>query len=120
MDGIRYIVMKLVKAALSTKTIQEAYLTVGLNDNMLFDIYGNIIDALYKLTGEDTETLESSVTYLAITAPLLTEERRAEMLMAEYRKNHPEQPRPNTIEPDKMRNMVKQNGGYMTPEGDWS
>ena len=123
MDRMKDALLRLVKAGLSTKKMQEAYLTVGLDDNRLFEIYGNILDAVYDLIGEHTNTFEESVTHLAMTAPILTDDRRAELLMIEYRKNHPDQPFPLTMEPEEARQLFKENGGYLlreTPEGDWS
>ena len=114
--------LRLVKAGLATKKLQEAYVTVGLDDNTLFDIYVNILDAIYGLIGEHTNTFEESVTYIVMTAPILSDERRATMLEAEYRKNHPEQPKPNVCTTAELFKMFNENGGYLreTPEGDWS
>ena len=125
MNSVKDALLRLVRAGLSTKKMQEAYLTVGLDDNMLFVIYGNILDAIYALVGEHTETFEESVTHLVMTAPLLTDERRVEMLMAEHKKHFgvSAQPAPYITEPEEMKRMFQENGGYLlreTPEGDWS
>ena len=122
MDNVRDALLRMVRAARDSKRLQEAFLDVGLKDNMIFNIYGNIAESIYKLIGEHTESIEESVTSLVLTTPLLTEDRRVEMLMAEYKKNNPVQPSPNTIDHDEMKKMYKQNGGYLreTPEGDWS
>lgn len=118
MNEIRDALLRLVNAGLATKDMQEAYLKVRLDDNKLFDIYGSILDAIYKLIGEHTETFEESVTFLTMTAPMLTHERRAEMLYSEYKKNH-SMPKPDTMSSDGMKELYERNGGYMTPEGDW-
>ena len=120
MNNVKDALLRLVHAGLETKKMQEAYLTVGLDDNKLFDVYGSILDAIYNIVGEHTETFEESVTYISMTAPILTEERRWKMLVAEYAKRNPEQPQPYTFERKDMKELHEKNGGYMTPEGDWS
>ena len=125
MDRIKDALLRLVKAGRTAKTMQEAFVTVGLKDNALFDIYGNILDAIYAIVGERTETFEESVTHLAMTAPILTDERRMELLYSEYKKNYgiASQPAPYITEPREMKELFEKNGGYLlreTPEGDWS
>lgn len=121
MNEIRNVLSRMLSAGRKIKRMQEAYLDVGLNDTMLHDAYGDICDAVYHLIGEDTEEFIGSVTCLAMETPLLTEERRVEMLYAQYVRSHPVQPNPNTIEPNEFREMARKNG-YLreTPEGDWS
>lgn len=119
MDEIRDALLRLVKAGRRIKRLQEAYLDVGLKDTPLLDSYGDICDAIYSLIGERTEEYKDCVTDIVMTAPFLTEERRVEMLMAEYRKNHGTMPRPNIMTPEDMKDMTRKNGGYSTPEGDW-
>ena len=119
MDEMKDVFLRLVKAGLETKKLQEAYANAGIDDNMLMDVYGNILEAIYALLGEHTEEFADSVTHIVMTAPILSDERRAKMLYAEFKKNNC-QPSPNVIEPAEMRKMFKANGGFMTPEGDWS
>lgn len=120
MDGIKDALLRMVRAGIKTKNMQEAYLKVGLEDNALFDIYGDILDGIYCILGEKRNTFDQSVTFTAMSAPYLTDERRTEILYAEYMKNHPDQPRPLTAERVDVREMYNRAGGYMTPEGDWS
>lgn len=119
MEEIRDALLRMVQAAMATKRLQETYLKNGLDDNPLFQIYGDVADAIYILIGEYTDTFEESTTHLALTVPALDDEHRVRVLMAEYKRNHPEQPRPCFIDTLKMRESVKQNGGYVAPEGDW-
>ena len=123
MDEIKNALLRMVTSAIATKKMADAYLTVGLDDNTLHKIYGDICDAIYYLIGERMEDFSKSVTCLAVTAPFLTDERRAELLWSEYVRNHPfvhvDQPKPLTITREQMRHMTELNGGYMTPEGDW-
>lgn len=125
MNEIRDALLRMVKTAMFLKKMAEAYTTLGLDDNPHHEAFGDLVDAIYYIVGEHTEEFEKSVTWLAVTAPILTEERRAELLMSEYRKNHPEgetQPRPITCTTAELFKMFNENGGYMheTPEGDWS
>ena len=122
MDNIRDALLRMVTTTLFLKKMAEAYTVLGLDDNPHHEAYGDMMDAIYYLIGEHTEEFDKSVTYLAINAPILTDERRTELLLSEYRMNHPEQvaqPRPNTIEPSSFLNMKKRNGGYKfnSPEG---
>lgn len=119
MDEIKDVLSRLVKAGRKIKRMQEAYVDVGLNDTMLHDAYGEICDAVYHLIGEETEKFTESVTYIAMETPLLTEERRTEMLYAQYRRTHTDQPKPSFISASEMKELYEKNGGYMTPEGDW-
>lgn len=116
MEAIKDALLRMVRAGKKINKMKDAFLDVGLNDVPLADAYGDICDAIYYIVGEHTNEYKESVTYITMAAPILSDERRTEMLMSEYRNNHPEQveqPKPNTIERDEMEQMVKQNGGYM-------
>ena len=91
MKNIKDSLLGFVEAAFELKKCSDAMDACGYPDNPFFDNYANVADAIYKLIGEHSETWESSVTYLTLSAPYLTNERRAEMLYAEYKKNFPEQ-----------------------------
>ena len=122
MEGIRSAIARFVSAGMKAKHLHEQYLHNDLNVDPPFEIWGEILSGLYDLIGEETETFEESVTHLAMTAPLLSEERRVKMLYSRYLKIHPEQPKPITFETIDVQKMYRHNGGYMyeTPEGDWS
>ena len=126
MDRIRDALLRMVKTAMFLKKMSEAYTVLGLDDNPHHKQYGDMCDAIYYLVGEEVEDFSKSVTYIAITAPFLCDERRAQLLMSEYEKNHyncpnyePKQPKPNTVSRKQIEKMVKKNGGYMAHEGDW-
>ena len=122
MDNVRSAIARLVKAGLNARKMQKQSLEVGLEDTLIFQIWGEIMDAIYALIGEHTETLENSITYVAMTAPALSDERRTEILYNVYKRHYGEEkmPRPHIMEQKDMRKMHRENGGYMTPEGDWS
>jgi hypothetical protein len=120
MKHIEDAMKRMVRAALETKKMQEHYLSVGLDDSALFEIYGLILDAIYDLLGEHTDAFEEAVTSIVMSAPLLSEERRVKMLMAEWKRNNmPPLPSPTFVPKREMNELYQKNGGYMTPEGDW-
>lgn len=83
------------------------------------EIYGDAADAIYYLIGEeDPGKFDQSFTYDVLHTTSLTEDRAVALLMNEFKKNHA-QPAPNLTTPEEMRKMCMENGGYMTPEGDW-
>lgn len=127
MNEIRDALLRMVRTALFLKKMADAYTVLGLNDNPHHEAYGDMCDAIYSLIGEHTEEFDKSVTWIAVNAPFLTEERRTELLMSEYEKNHyvcpnfePKQPKPHTFKREDTKKMVKDNGGYIAPEGDWT
>ena len=120
MREVKESLLRMVRAAMKAKKMQENYLRIGIDYQPWFEIWGDVLDAIYYLIGEHTMTFDESVTCITMNAPILSEERRAEMLYAEYEKNHPVQPRPNPITNKELRDMYRNSGGYMTPEGDWS
>ena len=126
MSGVKDALLRMVKTAMFLKKMAEAYTVLGLDSNPHHQAFGDTMDAIYYLIGEDVEDFSKSVTYTAVTAPFLCDERRAQLLMSEFEKNHPacpdfepKQPRPNTISRKEIEKMVNKHGGYMSPEGDW-
>ena len=125
MKNVKGTLSHFVRAAMKAKEMREHYARIGLDDDPPFQIWGEILDGIYVLIGEHTNEFEKSTTYITMTAPLLTEERRVEMLYGEYQKHFPDsvqQPAPHTFSRKDMRNAYKASGGYMveTPEGGWS
>lgn len=127
MTEIRDALLRMVKTAMFLKKMAEAYTTLGLDDNPHHEAYGDMCDAIYDIVGEHTEEFDKSVTWIAVNAPFLTEERRTELLMSEYEKHHcacpnyeSKQPKPHTFKREDTKKMARDNGGYMAPEGDWT
>lgn len=120
MNEVKDALFKMVKVGRKLNTMMDNYVKNGVNETPLFDVWGDVLDGIYALLGEHTETIEESVTYTAMTAPYLCIERRTEMLYAEYEKKHPAQPKPHTMESGELKHLHNKNGGYMTPEGDWT
>lgn len=118
MEHIKDALLRMVQAAMKTKRLQETYLKNGLDDSIPFQIYSEIADGISKLIGEHTENYEDSATNRALTVPAFDDEHRVLLLMIEYKKNFPQQPAPQFMDRDAMRENVKKVGGYMAPEGD--
>lgn len=121
MKNVKDALLRMVSAGRKMERLMEAYVDVGLNDTMLHEAYGEIGEAIYDLVGEHTDEFAESVTYTALTAPILSNERRTEILFAEYKKNNGLvcQPSPVITERKEMKELYKKNGGYMfdSPEG---
>ena len=112
MENIKAALQREVEAARDLLKMNKVMVACGYPSNPFWDNYATVADSIYKLIGEHTDTFEESITNLALTTPYLTIDRRVEMLMAEYRKNFPEQPKPITSENDKKSNMI----GYCPPQ----
>lgn len=127
MTEIRDALLRMIKTARFLKKMSEAYTVLGLDDNPHNEAFGDQCDAIYYLVGEHTEEFDKSVTWIAVNAPFLTDERRAELLMSAFEKNHmveshveQKQPMPHTFSRKDDKQMFRKNGGYMAPEGDWT
>lgn len=110
--------LHMVKSFRMIENMRKAYVTCGFNEDALAGVSGEMEEAIYCLTGEDLrveQSFDQSNTHLILTAPYLSHERRTEMLMAEYRKNHPDQPKPNTMSQEEFMRYFKENGGYSRP-----
>lgn len=121
MQNVRDALMRMVQACMTAKKMQKFYVNNGVDDSMIFKVYSDIADGICKLIGENKETFEETVTFITLNAPIISDERRTEILYGVYQKNFAtcEQPKPHTFSREEMRKMVKENGGYITPEGDW-
>lgn len=120
MSNMKDALLRMVKAARRAKSMDDFFAEKGYSETPYGEIYGEIFDAIYDLLGENALTVHDSITHTMLTAPYLDDERRAACLNHVYEANNA-QPKPNTIEPDEMNRMVKENGGYKydTPEGEW-
>lgn len=126
MGYLRDALLRLVRAWMNTNKMLDAYVKAGLDNNALFQVCGEIGEAICILIGEADADWEESKTYITLTAPYLTEERRVEMLMGVYEQNVM-QPAPRLFTREEMMENVKKNGGYMqewvdrkSPEGGWA
>lgn len=111
MQNIKDALLREVEAGRNLFNLHQAMDACGFADNPFWDNYAIVADGIYDLIGEHTETFEESVTHLALTAPFLTNERRTEMLYAEYKKNFPDQPSPVSYVGD-IQNTDRPAGSY--------
>ena len=116
MDNVRDALLRMYRVAMTAKEFDEK---LKPYESPFSDIFGDAVDAIYSLIGEDVDELEKSFTWTIISNTFLLEERAVSMLYYQYCKNHPEQPKPQFVSPDGMKQMAAVNGGYTTPEGDW-
>lgn len=87
MQNVKDALLREVDVCREMLKLHDAMASCGYLENPYWDTFSTSADAIYKLIGEHTETFEESITYLVLTAPYLTNGRRAEMLYAEYQKN---------------------------------
>ena len=122
MDDMRDALLRLVRAWIRTNKVLDAYINAELDSNLLFQTCGEIEETISILVGEREKDLNETVTHTALTAPVLSEDRRVEMLMAQYKESHPDMPAPHFVTREQIRKSVNKNGGYLceTPEGGWS
>ena len=70
---------KIVTAGSTAKKTNDALRELGYPDSPYFHIYGNIVDALYMLLGEQTDTIDQSVTFKIMESTKITDQQRARM-----------------------------------------
>ena len=117
MDNVRDALLRMVKSAKKLKRMADAFDAAGIGSETLFSCYGDVIDAIFHLIGEKTDTYENSWTCLVMNTGSLSDDRAVALLMNAYRKNvEPEIPAPSFISEEQARKMKR---GYMSPEGDW-
>ena len=68
---------KIVTAGRTARKTNDALRELGYPDTPYFHIYGHIIDALYLLLGEKTDTLDQSITFRIMESESITDEQRA-------------------------------------------
>ena len=85
--NVREALKKMVKVAVSARQMDDAFRDAGYQDTPYWDIYGDIMDAVYDIVGEKTATIDESVTYDAINNDSYTDRERVDLLMEEYERN---------------------------------
>ena len=120
MEVMREALLRLVKAGEQAKELDTKLMDLGYSTTPYGLIFGEIADAVYLLIGEENpfDDFRDSTTYQVMTDKVLTDQSKADLLMSEYRQNNCQRS-PVFTDPEKMADMVRKTGGYMTPEGDW-
>ena len=121
--------VRLVQSWTRTNEILEAYNKAGMKNDLLFRVCGEIEEAICILVGEGGEDLEKTTTHIALTSPIISEERRVKLLMSRFRVSYPGAPALLAFSDEPMEEIVRKNGGYCpatgyvapreTPEGEW-
>lgn len=68
---------RLVRASRNAFDVSES-----LSSEKLFEIYGDLMDSIYIICGEQTNEITESLTFKLIQNRKLTDEQAAEMLLA--------------------------------------
>lgn len=125
MENVRDALLRMVRAAKDANFQMDFYKRVGIGTDRIFNIYGNIADAIYCLIGEKTENFDESITNLALTTPYLSDSRRAEILYSAYKNNvllgnepMTVQPKPYTISDEEFRKLARDHGYYAMEVGE--
>ena len=85
--GIELALKRMIRIARNTNYVMDQMKQIGFGDEFLFSIYSEAIDAIYALVGEQTHTLEESLTWKAINDKSLSDMECRFLLMKEYEKN---------------------------------
>ena len=85
----RKILTELIRPARMAYEVDRLMITHGVEYSAFFKICGDIADAIFHFIDEHADPFETSITYTAVFSDDLSEEQRIDMLINEYRKNHP-------------------------------
>ena len=89
MENVKAALLRVVKAERELLKLDQAMGICEYQANPFNRIYNDIAMGIYEFIGEECQ-FEESITNLTLTAPFLTDERRVNMLMNEYRKHFKE------------------------------
>lgn len=70
----------LIKAGRDALHLENTLSSIGYKETPYFNLHGEITDAIYTMLGEDTDSLEESMTYAAMTDIFTSDEQCAEQL----------------------------------------
>lgn len=90
------------------------------------EIAGQLADALFKFSHDKAERFSDSTTMRLLKGDL-NDGAVTDWFLMMYRiderrnkQEEPEQPAPNVISKEELQDLYKNNGGYVSPEGDWT
>lgn len=86
--GIESALERMVKLARSMNYASEQLSAVGMADEPYFTVYGDVIDIIYDLLGENTDSIDASVTWHTVRKLSLDTKEAAEVLASEYKRNN--------------------------------
>lgn len=70
----------LIKAGRDALHLENTLSSIGYKETPYFNLHGEITDAIYTMLGEDTDSLEESMTYAAMNDIFTSDEQCAEQL----------------------------------------
>ena len=79
--------LRLVKACRESRKLDQALISLGYDNTPYFSILGNILDGIYYLIGDKTETLEESVAYQALNNDSLTDSECVALLLQKHERS---------------------------------
>ena len=78
---------RLIRAADKARCIDKELSGIGYTENIYADIFGDIVDAVYLMLGENTDRLENSFAYVMLNADAVSADGRATMLAERFSKS---------------------------------
>lgn len=79
--------LRLVKACRESHKLDQALMTAGYASSPYFSILGHIIDGIYFLIGDNTETLEESVAYQVLNNDSLSDSECVSILLRKHERS---------------------------------
>ena len=126
MEISRDALLRVVQAARKSREVKETVNKLLVNPGGMTkadQVSCLLYDALYEFTGEKltikNDFMNDSLTMRALTNKMATDEEVTQMLLAEYWRNHPRQPKTHIIDREEMKKQAEAGCGYVAPEGDW-
>ena len=84
------VLSRLVKIARNTFSISEHIRELGFDDDPYFTIYGNMVEVICRIIGDNTEDVDESATYALIHDSTITEDQCVTRLSEICQFNHPQ------------------------------
>lgn len=94
MENLKEALQKTVRALRRAKLMDNALLASGYHNNPYGDIYEDLVDAVYALTGEKAAQLDQSVTWNLLNNAFLSPEDCTKKLLAVYLHSHGKEVQP--------------------------
>ena len=84
--------LRMVRSARKALQMDRDMRSAGYSNNPFADILGDIADAIYYMIGEEAETFDESVTWLALKLEGVPDEHRVMLLQSVMARNELEDP----------------------------
>ena len=68
------ILTHLIRAGRDALNLENMLTTIGYKETPYFNLYGDISEAVYTLLGEQTESIDESITHAVMRDPLMSDE----------------------------------------------